>query len=174
MRRTIISVSLLAGLALVAAAATRASDIRVVQIADRCDSITFPPEAGCQGRGGVTFQKFLEKVNAKDGGHGAWRFHMDGGDLRMGEPLRITNTGGEPHSFTEVSSFGTGVVLPLNEALPTETPPAVPVGFPSLGAATGATTLLPGQERRVNGLTPGTHYFQCLIHPWMRVDVQVR
>ncbi len=87
MRRTIISVSLLAGLALVAAAATRASDIRVVQIADRCDSITFPPEAGCQGRGGVTFQKFLEKVNAKDGGHGAWRFHMDGGDLRMGEPL---------------------------------------------------------------------------------------
>jgi len=156
------------------AAGSRAADIELVRIQDRCDQATFPPEAGCVGSGGVTFARFLEKLNPTDGGHRAWTFHFGKGHIDAGEPLRITNTGGEPHSFTEVSAFGTGVVPPLNAALPAGTPPAVAVGFGSLEEANGATLLLPGAERTIANLSPGTHHFQCLIHPWMRLDVEVR
>src|SRR5262249_4562591 len=105
MRRVFVSILLLTLVAIAGAVMSRASDIEVIRIQDRCDQATFPPEAGCQGSGGVTFSEFLERVNPKDGGHGAWRFH--GTDhIDKGEPLRISNTGGEPHSFTEVSAFG--------------------------------------------------------------------
>jgi hypothetical protein len=152
MRRFFASILLLTLVVLTGAVMSRASDIEVVRIQDRCDKATFPPE---------------------DGGHGAWRFH--GTDhIEQGEPLRISNTGGEPHSFTEVSAFGTGLVPFLNPALPPGTPPAVPVGFATLEEANAATILFPGSERTLEHLSVGRHKFQCLIHPWMRLEVEVR
>lgn len=174
MRKRLISGLSVVVIAVAGAVGTRAADVELVRIQDRCDQATFPPEAGCQGSGGVTFSRFLDKLNPTDGGHPAWNFHFGKGHIDEGEPLRLENTGGEPHSFTEVSAFGTGVVPQLNAALPAGTPPAVPVGFGSLEEANGATILLPGGERTLMNLSPGTHHFQCLIHPWMRLDVEVR
>ena len=174
MHRIFIAMLSLVVLAAAGAVMSRASDIEVVRIEDRCDQATFPPEAGCQGSGGVTFNEFLEKLNPEDGGHGAWNFHFGRGHIDAGEALRIKNTGGEPHSFSEVSAFGTGVVPLLNGALPAGTPPAVPVGFGSLEEATGATILFPGGDRVLTNLSPGKHKFECLIHPWMRIEVEVR
>lgn len=166
-------IAVLGTAALVAFSAT-ASGLGEVRIEDRCDPNTFPPEAGCQGRGDVTFQEFLAKANPFDGGHKEWFFHFGKGHIKAGESLRIVNEGGEPHSFAEVTAYGTGVVPPLNGALPVGTPPAVPVGFATLEEANGATIVLPNGTRTVNGLAVGRHKFQCLIHPWMRLEVEVR
>ena len=79
---------------------------------------------------------------------------------KSGEHLTLTNTGGEDHTFTEVANFGTGFVPPLNASLPVGTPPAAPVGpLHLLGA---------GDTLDLGQLSPGTHLFECLIHPWMR------
>lgn len=173
MRRYSTPLLLILGAAAWLAASLASSSVEEVRINDRCDAATFPPEAGCQGSGDITFQKFLEKLNPKDGGHGAWRFHF-GGHLSQGQSFRIVNEGGEPHSFAEVSAYGTGVVPPLNDALPPGTPPAVAVGFASLEAANAATIVLPNERKDMAGLSPGVHKFQCLIHPWMRLDLEVR
>jgi len=173
MRRNTILGLLWVGVAAAGVVISRASDIEVVRIEDRCDKATFPPEAGCTKSGGVTFSELLARVNPHDGGHGAWRFsgpdHID-----WGQPLRISNTGGEPHSFVEVRSFGTGVVPFLNPALPPGTPPAVPADGSSIDAANGANIVMPGTDRVITGLAVGRHKFQCLIHPWMQLEVEVR
>lgn len=164
---------LILGAAIWMFAAVASSDEGGVRINDKCDPATFPPEAHCAGDGDVTFQEFLAKLNPEDGGHHAWRFHF-GGHLEQGQKLRVVNEGGEPHSFVEVSAFGTGVVPPLNGALPVGTPPAVPVGGGSLDQANDANIVLPSASRDFAGLPPGVHKFQCLIHPWMRLEVEVR
>jgi hypothetical protein len=74
--------------------------------------------------------------------------------------------GGETHTFTEVVNFGTGIVPLLNAALPAGTPPAQPIGDPRFVPAGGSLDL--------GTLAPGTHRFECLIHPWMRVTVEQR
>src|SRR5262249_12631304 len=165
---------IIALVASLAAADRRGGEVEEVRVQDRCDPKTFPPEAGCIGNGDVAFEKFLEKLNPHDGGHGAWRFHMSGDHIEEGDILRVMNNGGEPHSFAEVSSFGTGVVPQLNAALPPGTPPAVPIGFGSIEEANGATLVLQNGTRDVQGLAPGHHKFQCLIHPWMRLEGDVR
>jgi hypothetical protein len=40
-------------------------------------------------------------------------------------------------------------------------------------AALGATAVAPGGTITVMNLSPGTHLFECLIHPWMRTTVHV-
>ena len=175
MRRSTITVLVALGAVACLAAAVASSEMEQVRINDRCDPATFPPEAGCIGDGNVTFQEFLAKLNPTDGGHHAWRFHREGGHMEAGESFRLVNEGGEPHSFVEVSSFGTGVVPPLNGALPPGTPPAVPVGsYATLDQANVANLVLPKSNRVMGGLAPGMHKFQCLIHPWMRLEVEVR
>jgi hypothetical protein len=164
-------------LLLVAAAAwTRIAwtDDNEVRINDRCDATTFPPEAGCVGHGGVTFQQLLATINPQDFGHPKWNFKF-GGHLEAGRPFRVVNEGGEPHSFVEVSEYGTGIVPPLNGVFPPGHGPAVPVeSFPSLEAANGANIVLPNGSRTVPGLAAGHHKFQCLIHPWMQIEIDVR
>ena len=106
--------TLLLAIATLAAMTAAASDVRDVRIEDECDRNTFPPEAGCVGNGNVTFQEFLATLNPAIGGHRKWAFHFGRGRLDAGESMRVVNEGGEPHSFTEVVSYGTGVVPPLN------------------------------------------------------------
>ena len=129
-------------------------------VMDRCepDSFDAAVEPGtCVRNGGV-------KLNPQDGGHNAWRNSRTHLVLRDGQELTLVNTGGEFHTFTEVANFGTGLVPPLNAALPPGTPPAVPSGdFNGLG---------PGDTLTVGQLAPGTHLFECLIHPWMRTTVE--
>jgi hypothetical protein len=34
--------------------------------------------------------------------------------------------------------------------------------------------MLPGTDKVVMGLSVGTHNFECLIHPWMQLTVEVQ
>ena len=157
--------SVLALLALPAAAV--AGDTHKVFAMDRCEPDSFNEVLGpdgCVRNGGVTFDNFLRRLNPEDGGHNAWRFSRHDVGLKPGQGLSISNTGGEGHTFTEVANFGAGVVPELNAALPPGTPPAQPVGpFGFIGA---------GDSLGVDGLSAGTHLFECLIHPWMRTVVE--
>ena len=144
-----------------------AGDTRTVFVMDRCEPDSFDAAIGpdtCVRDGGVTFDKFVRTLNPADGGHNAWRFGPPQFTLRPGQTIVATNTGGETHSFTEGTGFGTGIVPVLNAALPPGTPPALPVpGDPRfLGA---------GESAQLDALSGGTHLFECLIHPWMRTVV---
>ena len=88
-----------------------------------------------------------------------------------GNSLTVKNRGGETHSFSEVSQFGGGGVVPeLNEILfGTPTPPTFFIGPPS-------NFILAGDDVAItpSTLTPGTHLFICAIHPWMEDTVVLR
>jgi hypothetical protein len=147
-------------------AAALAGDTRKVFVMDRCEPESFDAavEPGtCIRNGGVTFEKFARRLNPQDGGHNAWRFGPDHFALNSGQSITAINTGGEIHTFTEVAAFGTGFVPLLDAALPPGTPPAQPVG--DLGF------MLAGDTLELDALSPGTHLFECLIHPWMRTVV---
>jgi hypothetical protein len=166
LRRTI-GVTALAILALSLAPGTAsAGEGRNIGILDRCDPDSFNAVLGdgaCILRnGGVAFDTFLERVNPKDGGHSAWRFAPGQARLVRGQFLRLDNRGGETHTFTEVVNFGGGVVPELNAALPPGTPLAEPIGD---------LRFIEAGEQIDLSVTPGTHRFECLIHPWMRTTV---
>jgi hypothetical protein len=168
-RRTTSVTALVAfALWLVVPGTASAGEARNIGIFDRCDPESFNAALGdgaCVGRnGGVHFDTFLERVNPKDGGHSAWRFSPGQVRLGPGQFLRAENRGGEEHTFTEVENFGGGIVPPLNAALPPGTPQAMPIGPLRFIAA--------GAQSNVPALAPGTHLFECLIHPWMRTTVE--
>ena len=91
--------------------------------------------------------------------------------IKQGTPLSLVDQGGEPHTFTEVSQFGGGFIPGLN-APGENTVPECAGGFSNLAVA--KTRILQGSEVKVGGLSKGTHRFQCCIHPWMRVTVDVK
>jgi plastocyanin len=152
----------------------------VVDIQDRCDPDSFNaalndpehPEApdACVGDGDTTFQEFLDEF-ADKGFVGHWRFHPDDLTVRAGQSVTAKNQGGEFHTFTEVDQFGPGCVSFLNENPDPDAPlPEVCEGnqvFIDTGVAQG-------DSLSVSDLEPGTHRFQCFIHPWMRTVVTVR
>src|SRR5262245_60219578 len=102
-------------------------------------------------------------------GHPAWQFAPGYISIRTGKTVRVTNTGGEDHTFTEVAAFGGGTVPPLNGV---GGPPGIVPLVPAPACA-GATIVAPGDAIRINQLSPGAHKFQCCIHPWMRAVVDV-
>jgi plastocyanin len=84
--------------------------------------------------------------------------------------VRVTNAGGEGHTFTEVAAFGGGFVPFLNGVGgPTGTVPLVEAG----ACSASPVVVAPGKTVRIKGLSPGVHKFQCCIHPWMRAVVDV-
>ena len=140
-----------------------------VFVIDRCEPESFDAAVGpgsCVRDGGVTFDKFLARVNPTDGGHNAWRFSRGDLVLRPGQHMSVRNRGGEFHTFTEVANFGTGFVPELDAALPPGTPPAVPNGE--------FNDISPGETIELDPLSTGTHLFECLIHPWMRTTAEQR
>jgi plastocyanin len=172
-----IALAVMIVLSMLAVPITFADGGREILVQDKCDPVTFNAELGsgaCVGKGDVTFDEFLEKLNPHDGGHGAWRFSRDALTIRRGEVVRVTNTGGEGHTFTEVFMFGGGFIPPLNAALPDGTPLATPVSGLPLEAAANETFLPSGLSINLSNLSKGRHKFQCLIHPWMRTVIEVR
>ena len=146
-------------------------DREVVKMRDDCNAASFNAAFGpgtCVGRGDTTVDEFLAQLRRL---HNApkWRFsplrsHVDRGDVVVAK-----NRGGEVHTFTEVKAFGGGCVAPLNEIL--RLTPVPECGVAGLQAATSVD---PGGRLKVYDLGPGRHYFECLIHPWMRAVVTVR
>jgi plastocyanin len=99
-----------------------------------------------------------------------WDFEPDTVNINKGTVVAVTDQGGEPHTFTEVKRFGGGFIPGLNSGQ-APVPECAP-GFSDVSVA--KTRLLQGSTSQIAGLSKGTHYFQCCIHPWMRVTVNVK
>jgi plastocyanin len=152
-----------------------------VRMLDKCDPVTFnvdPPNGPGVGTctsnsgGGVPFLALLASV-AATGGHPEWKFKDAVVSLQAGKSLLVQNRGGEAHSFTEVKSFGTGAVPPLNNPTFQGAAQAVPLDTTLTVVRGGFPVIPPGGSTTITGLTVGQHMFQCLIHPWMRTVVTV-
>jgi hypothetical protein len=147
---------------------------RLVTMMDACDPDTFnaPPPAGvgpgtCVRSGGVRFATFLEQLG-KHGVIGAWHFAPPDTSARVGQVFLAVNRGGEVHTFTEVKTFGGGIVPPLNDLSHN------PVVAPECASLEPDDFVPPGETYREEPLEgTGTARFQCCIHPWMRLEVKV-
>jgi len=172
--RSVFRVTMLAGAAaavLLAVPLVASADPARVIAKDDCESVSFNLAIGagtCVGNGGTTFGNFIAQlVDHKFAG--AWHFSPKQVNIDAGSSLVVTNRGGETHTFTQVTQFGGGgIVPPLNLILfGTLTPPTF--FFPPLNFIdAGQTTTIPAAT-----LTPGTHLFFCAIHPWMHETVRV-
>jgi len=138
---------------------------------DNCDPATFNAirPGSCVGSGHTTVQQFNQQLQLL---HQVplWRFIPDRIHVDAGEPFRVANIGGETHTFTEVAQFGGGFVPQLNQAAGNLTP------RPECGAPPGPDNhfLAPGQSVVISEDQPGTHLYQCCIHPWMHAVLKVR
>jgi len=160
-----------------AAEAAPASPARAFQlnVDDRCDPETFNQALGdgaCapSAHGDITFDQFLNRLNPQDFGHDAWRFKPTSATMTSADTIHAVSRGGEFHTFTEVPEFGAGCVRELNEPLGLDGHPAVRC-TQEMFMATG---IGPGGTLDVGPLAPGTHLFECMIHPWMRSTITVQ
>jgi len=147
-----------------------------VRLIDDCDPATFNATFGpgtCVGDGETTVEDFIAQLidNGFEANESADDWEFKPADFRIdgGDRIRAVNRGGEFHTFSEVAKFGGGCVDQLNAILGLTPVPECddPDVFPTTGVAPGGTL-------DVHGLAPGTHNFECLIHPWMQSVVEVR
>ena len=159
-----------------AQATITASPAQVVAL-DECDPVTFndPAAAGpgfCLNvalGGSTTFANLLAAAAAGTPDPG-WNFQPSLMTIKKGGIVSVVDEGGEPHTFTEVQQFGGGFLPPLNGGQ--DTVPECTGGFTN--PAVAKTRILQGSRIDINGLSKGKHLFQCCIHPWMRVKVEVK
>jgi plastocyanin len=142
---------------------------------DECDPATFNAALGADFCKNVTlgaFTTFDELFAEAAAGtpDPKWDFEPDTLSVKKGTTVSVVDQGGEPHTFTEVEKFGGGFVEGLNGGEPTV--PECVGGFATLGVA--KTRILQGSHVEITGLSKGTHRFECCIHPWMRVKVEVK
>ena len=177
---------MLVGLSAIVARVTTAqvnSNDPNVAMVDNCDPTTFNAAVGpgtCAStphHHDTTFSEFigllLSPLAANIIGHPAWQFAPGYVSVRAGQTVRVTNAGGEGHTFTEVAAYGGGFVPLLNGAV---SPPAPAGTVPLVEAGACAAmppVVAPGNTIQIKGLSHGMHKFQCCIHPWMRAVVDV-
>jgi plastocyanin len=142
---------------------------------DECDPATFNAALGadfCKNVALGAFTTFDDLFAEAAAGtpDPKWDFEPDTLRITKGTTVSIVDQGGEPHTFTEVAQFGGGFVEGLNGGEPTV--PECAGGFATLGVA--KTRILQGSHVEITGLSKGTHRFECCIHPWMRVKVEVK
>jgi plastocyanin len=156
----------------------RATPAQIVAL-DECDPTTFNAVLGpdfCKNVALAFVTQFATKfadlfakaaAGAPDPG---WDFEPDKVTIKRGTPLIVVNQGGEPHTFTEVEKFGGGFIAGLNAGQAIV--PECAAGFKSVAVA--RTRILQGSQLLVTGLSKGEHRFECCIHPWMHVTVEVK
>jgi len=154
--------------------ATPPTPVQIVAL-DECDPATFNAAIGpdfCKNvaLGAATTFDELFKLAGQGTPDPGWDFEPDVLHIKKGTPLIVVDQGGEPHTFTEVEKFGGGFIEPLNAGEPTV--PECAGGFKNIAVA--RTRILQGSQIQVNGLSKGEHHFECCIHPWMRVTVDVK
>ena len=142
---------------------------------DECDPITFNAVLGpdfCKNvaLGASTTLSDLFAEAAAGHPDPKWDFEPDMLTVKEGTTVSVVDQGGEPHTFTEVEHFGGGFIPGLNAGQ--ETVPECAGGFANVAVA--RTRILQGSTVLVPGLSRGEHRFQCCIHPWMRVKVEVK
>ena len=142
---------------------------------DECDPVTFNAALGpdfCKNvaLGASTTLSDLFAEAAAGHPDPKWDFEPDLLTVKEGTTVSVVDQGGEPHTFTEVEHFGGGFIPGLNAGQ--ETVPECAGGFANVAVA--RTRILQGSTVLVPGLSRGEHRFQCCIHPWMRVKVEVK
>jgi plastocyanin len=185
MKITVTKFGLLAGSLMFAgglmfAGATQEEDppsVAQVVALDECDPATFnaPTAVGpdfCKNVALGASTKFADlfakaKAGTPDPG---WDFEPDTLNIKKGTTLNVFDQGGEPHTFTEVTQFGGGFINDLNGG--EATVPECAGGFSNVAVA--KTRILQGSQRQISGLSKGEHLFECCIHPWMRMKVEVK
>ena len=143
---------------------------------DECDPTTFNQALGADFCKNISLGAFttLDDLFAEaQSGHPdkKWDFEPDTLRIKQGTTVSVVDQGGEPHTFTEVAQFGGGFIPQLNAPGET-TVPECSGGFAKVKVA--RTRLLQGSTVQLPGLSKGEHNFQCCIHPWMRVKVEVK
>jgi plastocyanin len=143
---------------------------------DECDPLTFNAALGPDFCKNVTLGAFtklsdLFKKAAAGTPDPGWDFEPDTVHITKGTILVVVDQGGEPHTFTEVARFGGGFIPGLN-APGESTVPECAGGFAKVAVA--KTRILQGSHVQITGLSQGEHLFECCIHPWMRVRVEVK
>jgi plastocyanin len=145
---------------------------------DECDPTTFNAVVGpdfCKNVAlahlgyATTLQSLFAKAAAGTPDPG-WDFEPDTLEIARGTILSVVDQGGEPHTFTEVAQFGGGFITGLNGG--EQTVPECTGGFSNVAVA--KTRILQGSQTQITGLSKGEHFFQCCIHPWMRMKVEVK
>ena len=191
MKEKLTALTLMAGCALLAGTSHAASRVCAPPVAqvvalDECDPDTFnaPTRKGGLGSGGTgfchevalsafgfstTLGDLIDKASKGTPDPG-WDFEPDQLTIDQGTTVSVVDQGGEPHTFTEVAQFGGGFVEPLNHGEPTV--PECAGGFSNVAVA--RTRVTQGSRLDVAGLSKGKHLFQCCIHPWMRMEVDVK
>jgi plastocyanin len=142
---------------------------------DECDPTTFNAALGpdfCKNVALGAFTTFDDLFAEAAAGtpDPNWDFEPDTLKIKEGTILSVVDQGGEPHTFTEVAKFGGGFITDLNGGEPTV--PECADGFKNLAVA--KTRILQGSHIEVTNLSKGEHRFECCIHPWMRVTVDVK
>jgi plastocyanin len=156
-----------------AARATAAASIRStisVNLHDACDPASFDAAVGpgtCVRNGGMKFGQFVAELT-KHQEAGAWHFAPPTFTANVGQTIVARNLGGEVHTFTEVTEFGGGIIPFLNDLSGT---PDIADGCKALE---DDDFVSPGTTYSAPIALPGTHKFQCCIHPWMRSVVTVK
>ena len=95
------------------AAAADQPQTKLMRLLDECDKETFDaalPGLCTVDAGSVTFQRFSDDL--LNGGSGAWWINNRKETVDAGDTLHVVNQGGIAHSFTEVRTFGSGIVPP--------------------------------------------------------------
>jgi plastocyanin len=144
---------------------------------DECDPVTFNAFAGPDFCKNVTLGAFTTLSDLLAGAEAGtpdpgWDFEPDQVTINKGDIVSVVDEGGEPHTFTEVKAFGNGFLPPLNPGSGTSVIPECAGGFSKVAVA--RTRILQGSHLDITGLSKGKHLFQCCIHPWMRMEVDVK
>ena len=158
-------------------------DVAQVVALDECDPTTFNAALSESGGGfchNVSLAVFGYSTTLSDLLFGAeagtpdpgWDFEPDTLVVKQGTTVSVVDEGGEPHTFTEVKSYGNGFLPPLNPGSSTSVIPECQGGFKNIAVA--RTRVLQGSRLDITGLSRGKHLFQCCIHPWMRMEVDVQ
>jgi len=142
---------------------------RPITMQDACDPDTFNAAVGpgtCVRPGGTPFDQFIAQLQ-RNGAAGAWDFQPGKTTAKVGQTFVAINRGGEAHTFTEVKTFGGGVVPLLNQLSGT------PNVAPECAALEPGDFVAPGGTYREDLHEAGNVKFQCCIHPWMRLEARV-
>ena len=152
-----------------APAAVSSRSTIAVQIHDACDPASFDAAVGagtCVRSGGMKFDRVIAELT-KHQEVGAWHFAPPTFNASVGQTIVARNNGGEVHTFTEVKEFGGGLVPFLNDLS------GNPDEVAECKALEPDDFVTPGTTYQASISLPGTHKFQCCIHPWMRSVVSV-
>jgi plastocyanin len=151
------------------------SRIHQVVVLDDCDAATFNEAFGpgiclnVAGGQGVPVPVFLDALPA---GHPQWLFYPATLRIKRGDTVRAVNQGGEVHTFTEVAEFGGGFIPGLNDPPNSPAVPECAGGYTNISVA--STRIIQGSSVLVTDLHKGVHRFECCIHPWMRLEIEVK